>query len=253
MRPYYSTLLAAVTLLTACGSSDSSSQPADTEAATTAVEASTTASPTTEAPTTTAPAEPRTFDPTKILHEGILYTAGDVAIGTEITFTATDKSRYSNNLPGFFSVQSQASGDETLLSLGDLSTAFVFKNPLDDLRSYGGDNAALLAASEPVPEDFFAYFSNLPGVTVGPITDTEFAGFAARSMSYQVGDFDGVSCSGVELCLLTTFQPSGLSYVYYPGDHGVLYIFEVAGRRILADMTGYDGAAEFIATLKIGA
>lgn len=251
MRPDYSTLLVAVTFLTACGSSDSS-QPADTAAATTAIEASTTASPTTEAPTTTAPAEPRTFDPTKILHEGVFYTAGDVAIGTEITFTATDKSRYSNNLPGFFSVQNQASGDEPLMSLSDLSTAFVFKNPLADFLAYGRDKNAMLAASEPAPADFFAYFTNLPGVIVGPITETQFAGFAARSMSYQVGDFDGVACSGIQLCLLTTFQPSGLSYFYYPGDTGVLYIFEVAGRRILADMTGYDGAEEFIAMLKIG-
>jgi len=83
-----------------------------------------------------------------------------VAIGTEITFTATDKSRYSNNLPGFFSVQGQASGDETLLSVSDLSTAFVFKNPLDDALAYGGDNAAFLSASDPVPEDLFAYLTS---------------------------------------------------------------------------------------------
>jgi len=251
MRPYCPTLLVALTFLAACGSSEST-QSADTVAATTAIEASTIASSTTEAPTTTVLAEPRTYDPTKILHEGLLYTAGDVAIGTEITFTATDKTRYSNNLPGFFSVQNQASGDETLLSISDLSTAFVFKNPLDDIFAYGRDNAALLAATDPTPEDFFAYFASLPGVTVGPITETQFAGFTARSMSYEVGDFAGVACNGPKLCLLTTFQPSGISSYYNPGDSGVLYIFDVAGRSILADVIGGNGGVEFIATMTIG-
>ncbi len=254
MRTHAFTLLVATTsLLAACGSSDST-ESAETVAATTVAEATTveptTAPPTTVAPTTTV-LEPRTYDPTKILHEGFFYTAGTVAIGAEIIFTATDRSRYSNNLPGFFSVQGQASGDETLLSLNDLSTMFVFKDPLQDFATLGRDNSALLAASDPVPADFLAYVQGLPGVTAGPVTDAEFAGLPARSMTYEVGDFPGVVCVGTKPCLWTTFAPAGISVYYNPGDSGTFYVFDVAGRSVLADVQNRDGVAEFIATMTI--
>lgn len=251
MSLYRPTLLIAMSFLAACGSTDSKDS-ADTTLppATTITTLASPATSTTELPTTTELAEPQAYAETDRLREGVFYTAGDVAIGAEIRFTATDKSRYSFNLAQFFSVQTQASGDETLLYLADLSTAFVFKNPLDDLLAYGGDNSALLAASDPIPDDYLAYVANLPGVTVGPVTETQFAGFTARSMTYEVGDFAGVACIGSKLCLLTLFLPTGSAVFYYPGDNGTLYVFELNGRTVLADVIG-DGAEEFLATMTI--
>lgn len=85
----------------------------------------------------------------------------------EITFTATPSARCATNLPGFFGVGIQASGDESLFYVTDLSTATVFTNPFEDYAAIGRDNMLLFAATEPIPGDYLEYFRKLTGVTTG--------------------------------------------------------------------------------------
>jgi hypothetical protein len=227
--------------------------------ATTAVPATTTAPESTVAPTTDAPTTTikpvRDLDATKILHEGQTYAAGTTALGVDITFTANKAARWATNLPGFFGVSTQASGDDTLLYITDLSVATVFKNPLDDYVAFGRDNNRIFAATEPIPGEYLEYFRALPGVTTGEIVDATMFGRPARSMTFTIGSNEGGHAipPGPEPLLLTFFSPSGVTYTYLPGDSGTLYSFELAGKPILAEVTTVEGAAEFAEQIEVAA
>ena len=154
------------------------------------------------------------------------------------------------NLPGFFGVATQASGDETLFYITDLSTATVFTNPFEDYAAIGRDNVQLFGATQPIPGDYLEYFKALPGVTTGEITNTTFSGLPARSMSFTIGSNEGGHAipPATEPMLLTFFSPSGITYTYTPGDSGTLYLFELASKPTLAEVTDYPGADVFFAS-----
>ena len=221
-------------------------------AATTTVTASTDAPATTDASTTTSEAV-RELNDKGILTEGRAYTAGTTALGAELTFTATPTARYSTNLPGFFGVANQASGDETLFYVTDLSTATVFTNPFEDYAAIGRDNTRLFAATEPIPGDYLEYFRALPGVTTGEIVDTTLLGQPARSMTFTIGSNEGGHPipPGTDPLLLTFFAPSGITYTYLPGESGTLYTLDLAGKPLLAEVTNFDGAEEFAQYVKV--
>ncbi len=263
-------LLAAVLLpamLMACGSSDEQDPTAADTTVTAVVDTTTvpvatvpdttapdttvpdTTVPDTTVPDTTADGAVREINSKGILTEGRTYTSGTLALGTEFTFTANAEARYATNLPGFFGVSTQASGNETLFYITDLSTATVFKNPFEDYAAIGRDNVQLFGATEPIPGDYLEYFQQLPGVTTGEIVETTVSGLPARSMTFTIGSNEGGHAipPDTEPLLLTFFSPSGITYTYRPGDSGTLYLFELAGKPTLAEVTSYAGADEFFA------
>ena len=269
-------LVALASLAAACGSDDDEASAtvataptttvpvATTVAATTPPTAPATTAPVTEPPTTapattepatTAPPEPELLDPMKKLRPGVTYRTDTAAIGVPIELVANDGARWAVNLPGYFGVSTQASGDELMVGVTDLATARLFTDPLADLNSMFPDNAKLFAATVEMPDDYLAAFAALPGVTAGPVTASTFAGLPSRSMTYSVADPGGGSaCYSTkpdQRCLLTLFQASGLSVVYLPGDSGTFHEVELDGRPVLFEVSDRAGAAELAATMTI--
>lgn len=85
-------------------------------------------------------------------------------------------------------------------------------------------------------------------MTTGEIVDTTFLERPARSMTFTVGSNEGghAIAPGTEPLLLTFFSPSGITMTYEPGISGTLYSLELDGKPILAEVTDFEGAHEFV-------
>ena len=213
----------------------------------------TTAGATTEAPPETdAPLEAEEIDPrTGILREGHLYETD--ALGVPVQFVATADSGYAAFVEGALGVTRDAAGRHPIVSFTDATQARPFKDPLFDWNATGGDNTKLSEATTDPPADLLAYFATLPGVTVGPVTDSEFMGLPAKSMTYEIGVIPGgFVCNGEPTpCLWAWFVPSGMSMYYVEGQAGTLYLFDLGGQATVGEVYAdeADAAAELLATM----
>ena len=71
------------------------------------------------------------------------------------------------------------------MSVIDLGPARVFRDPTFDLGARG--DAASWPRTDPAPDGYLAFVASRPKITAGTPTDTTFAGYPARSMTYTAG------------------------------------------------------------------
>lgn len=185
---------------------------------------------------------------------GTTYRVAKSALGVTVLYTHTvdGVSAFSGN--GWFGASLDQFGTELLVGMADLTKARIFSDPSADLNLLQ-DPAAIAAATTPVPDDFLAYFSTLPFVTVGPIEEVEFLGLPGRSMTFETGPVEqGFPCFGVDRgnCLLTLYLPTELVQNYWEGDSGTLYELVIDDRKVLVEVTDREGAAETAAGIAIG-
>ena len=241
--------VATILLVAAC----SSSKPAAT--ATTVAPAGTGATVAPTRPPVTNAAGVVSIGSNQALTAGTTYAVVPNVLQRSIGFTATDASKQAFVTPGFFGVTADANGAQPLVGFMDLANSRVFRDPHVDFSTFA--NASdVVAATDPVPDDFLAFVGKLPGMTAGAVTTTTFLGVPATSMTYKVDSADGGFQCGKDdtsPCLLVLFVTTGPTIALHKGDTGTFYDLQISGRRLVVEVTDHAGTADLLKTFTFGA
>ncbi len=265
-------MVTALVLVAGCGGSSASSDgTAESAAATdpptteTAATDPPTSDPTatttaaTDAPTTDVapPADESPIDvPFKEpLVAGTTYLLGDSAVGREMQFTNSLAGTFATNSLGLFFLTADITGNKPMVAVFDLAEARVFADPLLDF------NAALMNSTidenvQDPPTDYLAYFAALPGVDASDATTTEYLGFPAQTMTWEVSAFDGgYPCppSRSRNCFVTIWLDYGWANTYFDGDSGTTYVLDIDGKSIVVEVQDVPGARDAADSIVIAA
>ena len=179
-------------------------------------------------------------------------------LGRSIQFTNPDEGIEGQwDRGGFVLTSSAETGNQLLVGAVHLARARVFTDPLVDASALPDDGVLTAATSEP-PADYLAYFAALPGIEVGEVRDTEFAGQPARAMSWTFGALErGSPCVLGEHCVNTIWFPGtrrdgGRISSYTSGDAGTTYVFDLDGETVVVEVQDRPGAQEVAESLVIG-
>lgn len=242
-------LLCTLAVLGACSSSSNGVSNTTVRSPTTA-----TTTVTTTAAGPTVPAGPIQVSDNTPLAPGRQYQVPRTVLQRDIHFTATDSTRQAYSASGFLAVTADKNGAQPLLVIIDLATAHVFRDPHADFSTFDTKDD-VLAATNPVPDDFLGYLAQLPGLTAGAVATTQFLGVPARAMTYKVTSTKGgfpCAVGRTQACLLALFVTSGPTIGYFEGDSGTYYELQVDGRRLVAQVTDRPGAADLVAGFVLG-
>ncbi|MEO6572132.1 MAG: hypothetical protein ABIO83_11370 [Ilumatobacteraceae bacterium] len=217
--------------------------------------------------TTTVPATAAAPTVTEVLPPGMpiakplpadtTYRIGRSVLGRGIQITNPVEGAWGQWDRGGFVLTSSGDGGQVLIAAVDLAAARIFTDPLVDTSALPDETALTAATSEP-PADYLSFFAGLPGIEVGRVTDTEFAGRPARAMSWTFGPFEGGSpCVLDGNCVSTiwfrgTRGDGGRISTYTSGDAGTTYVLDLDGRTVVFEVPDRPGAQEAADSLVIG-
>ena len=270
-RSLHSLTAVVLVALTACGSTKDDAAVSTTAAAETAASET----PATPAVTDTTAAEPEIIESVTVdtvvtpgdgsaveeavvaLRDGVptvkgtTYAIIDPATKTGFSLVPSIDGAYPFLAQGYASMTADEAGMEGLVTIVALSGVRTFLQPVVDVVQIPADG--LEALTEPVAADYLAWFSAMPGVTVGPVVETTVDGRPARSMTYQFGPTaNGSACDATSTagCLAALWNPNGVIMVYAGGETGTLYELVVDGRLALIDVTIRPGAQEMFESVR---
>ena len=262
-------LVAALALVAGCGGSSASSDATALSADATdppATESATTNPPesdqpttiaTTEAPTTAA-AAPADETPIEVpfgkpLGAGTTYLLGDSAVGREMQFTNSIDGTFATNSGGLFFLTADVRGNKPMVAVFDLADARVFTDPLLDFNAVLMDST-IDESVQDAPTDYLAYFAALPGVEASDVTTTEYLGFPAQTMTWEINEFDGgYPCppSRSRNCFVTIWLDYGWANTYFAGDSGTTYVLDIDGKSVVVEVQDVPGARDAADSLVI--
>ena len=198
--------------------------------------------------------------PGEVIRLGVPTTAGTTYLlaglaGPAVDITITDPvgDRFGYVLTGMAGIGLAEDMSAQLVDIFSLSATSVHKDALIDLSNITG-GASRSGLFERSPTDFLTWMSTRPGVTAGPIIDSTFAGWPARTMTYDVGEVDGaVPCYPDSRGCLSSVTDAHLSagYVDFEGTTVTLHQIEVAGLSIVVVVSERPGAADLANTIQI--
>lgn len=180
------------------------------------------------------------------LAAGTTYLLGDSAVGREMQFTNSIDGTFATNSSGLFFLTADITGNKPMVGVFDLGDAHVFTDPLLDFNAALG-NFTIDENVEDPPSDYLAYFAGLPGVEASDVTTTEYLGFPAQMMTWEVNAFDGGYPCPPSLsrnCFVTIWLDYGWANTYFPDDSGTTYVLDIDGKSIIIEVQDVPGARE---------
>ncbi len=213
-------------------------------------------------PTTTPPPTSSANEPTSTplsrgqsLETGTTYRVGRLAIGRPVEFRNVIEGAWGFTSAGAFAVAgSRVLGEVPLVVVFDAAKLRVMNDPYVDAGTLT-DVASVKAASAPVADgfDIITYFGSLPGVEIGDVQETTFAGRPARMASWSIASIEGGHpCFGSSRgnCLVTGAVLAWVS-AYTAGDSGILYSLDVDGVSVIVEVRDRPGAREIADSIVI--
>jgi hypothetical protein len=201
-------------------------------------------------PDSVGPATPRAETP---LAAGPYRTDKVVGPIVPIEFELPVDDLYVAAEEGFLGVNAAPGGEGTLVAVTQVDNGEVFLQPNIDYAQLPNDTYRAEVIG-PAPADILTWLAARPGISAGRIVETTIAGFPARSMTYQVGTFDGaLAClpNEARACHATLWAaPTGLGQVYLVGDSGTMFEVTVANQRFAVDVYDVEHAAEVASSLR---